>query len=312
LPVAPISINLYVRHCLDLKIIFFTPTAFKKNRSANNAVFLGVIWMRSRTFRTITIVILVLTSLVFSSGLARAEELIRTYTNSIGMKFVLISSGSFMMGADKNIEEAGDDEQPRHQVTISNFFYLGVYEVTQRQWQAVMGNNPSKFKGNDSPVEEVSWGDIQVFIRRLNKKEGHSRYRLPTEAEWEYAARAGSTSAYFFGDDESQLGDHAWYGANSGETTHPVGQKRPNAWGLYDMIGNVWEWVGDWYGEAYYANSPSADPTGPLSGTKRINRGCGWAHDASSCRSAIRFDDWPDARREHDGFRLVLPFEGSK
>jgi formylglycine-generating enzyme required for sulfatase activity len=228
------------------------------------------------------------------------------------MKFVLIPAGTFMMGADQNFEYADDDELPRHQVTISKPFYLGVYEVTQEQWKAVMGNNPSKFKGEDKPVETVSWDDAQDFIRRLNQKEGHSRYRLPTEAEWEYAARAGSTSAYFFGDNEFQLGDYAWYGENSGEKSHPVGEKLSNAWGLYDTIGNVWEWTQDRYGETYYANSPSNDPTGPTSGSSRVFRGCGWYDVASHCRSASRYGIESAGRIVGIGFRLALPPEGGK
>jgi formylglycine-generating enzyme required for sulfatase activity len=268
--------------------------------------------MKSRIFRTFSIVLLALSTIVFSPGLATADELANTYTNSIGMKFVLVPAGTFMMGADKNLEKAVADEFPRHQVRISKPFYLGVYEVTQQQWEDVMGNNPSGFIGKDNPVEMVSWDDIQDFIRRLNQKEGHSRYRLPTEAEWEYAARAGSTSTYFFGNDESQLGDHVWYGGNSGDTTHPVGQKPPNAWGIYDMIGNIWEWVGDRYGETYYANSPSADPTGPSSGDYRVVRGCGWDGDAWGCRSAHRGMTVTAYRLENAGFRLALSIAGSK
>jgi formylglycine-generating enzyme required for sulfatase activity len=187
-----------------------------------------------------------------------------------------------------------------------------VYEVTQQQWTAVMGNNPSEFKGEDNPVETVSWDEVQDFIRRLNEKEGHSRYRLPTEAEREYALRAGSTSTYFFGDNKSQLGDYAWYQDNSGQEAHPVGQKRPNAWGLYDMLGNVWEWNQDWFGATYYANSPSADPTGPSSGAYRVARGCGWNLDARYCRSANRSWLEPAYRPESIGFRLALPPEGSR
>ena len=167
------------------------------------------------------------------------------YTNSIGMEFMLIPAGTFMMGSEKGYA----DEKPQHRVTISRPFYLGKYEVTQAQWEAVMGNNPSRFDGRNNPVEQVSWEDVRVFIARLNAHEGHTRYRLPTEAEWEYAARAGSTSAYSFGDDAARLGQYAWYGDNSGKTTHPVGQKLPNAWGLHDMHGNVWEWVQGWYGD---------------------------------------------------------------
>jgi formylglycine-generating enzyme required for sulfatase activity len=261
---------------------------------------------------TLPIVLLALSMLVFSSRLATAEELSNTYTNSIGMKFVLIPAGTFMMGADKDFEDAEDSEQPRHQVTISKPFYLGVYEVTQQQWKDVMGNNPSWFKGSDNPVETVSWDDVQDFIRRLKKKEGHSRYRLPTEAEWEYAARAGSTSPYFFGDNKSQLGYYAWYRDNWNLEPHPVGQKRRNAWGLYDMIGNVWEWNQDKYGETYYANSPSADPTGPSSGAFRVVRGCGWYDVARHCRSASRGRYEAARSNGQHGFRLALSPEGSR
>jgi formylglycine-generating enzyme required for sulfatase activity len=262
--------------------------------------------------RTLAIAFLALSTLVFYPGLATADDLASTYTNSIGMKFVLIPAGTFMMGADKDFEEAYDFELPRHQVTISKPFFLGVYEVTQQQWKDVMGNNPSKFKGRDNPVETVSWEDVQEFIKHLNQKEGHSRYRLPTEAEWEYAARAGSTSTYFFGDNKSQLGDYAWYEDNSGQETHPVGEKRSNAWGLYDMIGNVWEWAQDRFGDTYYANSPSSDPTGPISGASCVVRGCGWINAARNCRSASRARIASAGRDKHFGFRLALSPEGSE
>jgi formylglycine-generating enzyme required for sulfatase activity len=274
--------------------------------------------MRLRTFGTFYIVLLALFMIVLSSGLATAVELANTNTNtntdtnSIGMQFVLIPAGTFMMGADKDFAEASDYEQPRHQVTISKPFYLGVYNVTQKDWTAVMGNNPSKCRGEDNPVETVSWKDIQDFIKRLNQKEGHSRYRLPTEAEWEYAARAGSTSTYFFGDDKSQLGDYAWYYANSGDETHPVGQKRPNAWGLYDILGNVFEWTGDWWGDTYYAKSPSSDPTGPTSGAARVLRSCGWGGGPWDCRSSVRGRGEPADRHQFFGFRLALSSEGNK
>jgi formylglycine-generating enzyme required for sulfatase activity len=232
-----------------------------------------------------------------------------TYTNSIGMEFVLISSGSFMMGADKNFEDAYDDETPRHWVTVSQPFYLGKYEVTQEEWIEVMGSNPSGFKGLGNPVENVSWDDAGEFIRRLNQKEGHSRYRLPAEAEWDYAARAGSASAYSFGDDAGQLGRYAWYDGNSGDSTHPVGQKEPNAWGLYDIYGNVREWVNDRYGENYYRSSHGTDPAGPSSGSSRVFRGGSRGSIARNCRSASRRNDTPDYRVDSLGFRLSLSLE---
>jgi formylglycine-generating enzyme required for sulfatase activity len=240
------------------------------------------------------------------SGASSVQAAEKTYTNGIGMEFVLIPAGSFQMGADRNFEEASDDETPQHRVTISRPFYLGKTEVTQAQWTAVMGNNPSKFKGRTNPVEQVSWDDVQEFIRRLNRKEGTDKYRLPTEAEWEYAARAGTTSAYSFGDDASYLGRYAWYDGNSGDRPHPVGQKPPNAWGLHDMHGNVWEWVQDWYDGNYYGRSPSTDPRGPSSGSSRVYRGGSWIYDAAYCRSANRYSYWPDYRYDNLGFRLAL------
>ncbi len=185
---------------------------------------------------------------------------------------------------------------------ISQPFYLGKYEVTQRQWKAVMGNNPSRFKGDDQPVNTVSWNDVQAFIRTLNAREGEGTYHLPTEAEWEYAARAGTMTAYSFGDDPEQLGKYAWYSSNSGRKTHPVGQLKPNAWGLYDMHGNVWEWVQDWYGE--YAARMVSDPQGPASGASRVVRGC-WLGVARNCRAAIRYFLAPGDRGHFLGFRLA-------
>ncbi|MDR1922574.1 MAG: formylglycine-generating enzyme family protein [Candidatus Adiutrix sp.] len=246
-----------------------------------------------------------LTVLIMFGGAATglAEE----KSNSLGMEFVLIPAGSFTMGADKNFEKANDWETPAHRVTISQPFYLGKYEATQSQWEAVTGYNPSWFKGQNNPVEQVSWEDVQVFIEKLNQKEGGNKYRLPTEAEWEYAARAGTTNIYSFGDDAEALGRYAWYGedAYSG-STHPVGQKEPNPWGLYDMHGNVWEWVQDWYGENYYAGSPATDPQGPPSGSSRVDRGGGFSNDAGSCRSAIRLGVTPVGRIRNLGFRLAF------
>jgi formylglycine-generating enzyme required for sulfatase activity len=237
----------------------------------------------------------------------RAFAAEQVYANSIGMEFVPIPAGSFVMGSDKGKDkEAGDDEIPQHQVTISKPFYLGRYEVTQAQWEAMMGNNPSKFQGRNNPVENVSWEDAQEFIKRLNAREGTNAYRLPTEAEWEYAARAGTTGIYSFGDDEASLGRHAWYDDNSDEKSHPVGQKAPNAWGLYDMHGNVYEWVQDWYDGFYYYKTPSENPRGLFIGLIRVNRGGAWVHGAWGCRSAFRGNNSPDRRRSDIGFRLAL------
>ncbi len=221
--------------------------------------------------------------------------------DNVGIEFVLIPAGDFLMGS--NDADADKDEQPIHKVIISRPFYLGKYEVTQAQWQAVIGENPSHFKGEKQPVEQVSWDDVQKFVRRLNDKEGREVYRLPTEAEWEYAARAGSTTAFSFGDDHSQLGEYAWYSENSGNDTHPVGTRKANAWGLHDMHGNVWEWVQDWYGR--YEAETVTDPVGPVSGSYRGARGGGWYDDAGYCRSAYRSHAAP-VNRGHDlGFRLL-------
>jgi formylglycine-generating enzyme required for sulfatase activity len=208
----------------------------------------------------------------------------KTMVNSIGMEFVLISAGTFQMGS----EDGEGDERPVHRVTISRPFYLGKYEVTQAQWQTVMETNPSLFQGEPRrPVEQISWEDAQAFINKLNAREGTTVYRLPTEAEWEYAARAGTTTAYSFGNDVERLGAYAWYRQNAERHTHPVGQLQPNAWGLYDMHGNVWEWVQDWYGR--YAAQAITDPRGPTAGSHRMRRGGGWNNEAKYCRSANRY-----------------------
>ena len=201
--------------------------------------------------------------------------------DSIGMKFKLIPAGTFTMGD-------GDDA---HDVTLTKPFKMGVHEVTQAQYEQVMGVNPSKFKGADNPVENVSWDDAVEFCRRLSElpaeKAAGNVYRLPTEAEWEYACRAGTTTKYSFGDDESEFGDYAWYCDNSDEQTHPVGSKKPNAWGLYDMHGNVLEWCQDWYGD--YPSGSVTDPTGPAVGSHRVIRGGSWDRTAGYCRSAHRY-----------------------
>ncbi|MDL2269440.1 formylglycine-generating enzyme family protein [Desulfosarcina sp. OttesenSCG-928-A07] len=231
-------------------------------------------------------------------------EFVLIPTRSSGMEFIYIPPGSFKMGCDPFAWDCQHNETPEHPVTLTKPFYLGKYPVTQAQWVKIMGSNPSQYKGRTRPVEQVSWEDTQEFIRRLNQKEGHNRYRLPTEAEWEYAARAGSQSIYTFGDDPHQLKNYAWYDGNDG--TYPVGQLQPNKWGLYDMYGNVWEWVQDWYEENYYANSPGTDPHGPPSGKYRVLRGGGWFSDANGCRSATRGFDSPVNRNDNFGFRLAL------
>lgn len=212
--------------------------------------------------------------------------------------FVKIPAGAFDMGANNG----SDDEKPVHNVRITKPFDLGKYEVTQEQWQAVMGSNPSRSKGANKPVERVSWDDVQVFIKKLNATNDGYTYRLPTEAEWEYACRAGSTGDYAGEVDETAWCDKEDY---STTTPHPVGQKKPNAWGLHDMHGNLWEWCADWYSKDYYKQSPSADPTGPSKGSARVLRGGAWHATSPRCRSALRYGDSPLNISSGTGFRLV-------
>lgn len=238
--------------------------------------------------------------------------------NSLAMEFVRIEAGTFQMGSPAEAEDHEEDET-LHQVTISQPFYLGKYEVTQAQWRAVMGDNPSFFRhcGDTCPVEGISWEEVETFIAELNVRTGETTYRLPTEAEWEYAARAGTQTRYHFGDAESELcqyanhadssTDLAWRnttcsdGVASGPA--PVGSYQPNQWGLYDMHGNVWEWVADWYGD-YPADSVT-DPQGPAMGRGRIRRGCGWRSTTDSCRAVNRHPYTPKDRNISLGFRLA-------
>jgi len=215
------------------------------------------------------------------------------------LDLVLIRAGSFRMGS----EVGEEDELPLHDVRIARDFWLARTEVTQAQWEAVMGRKPNGFKGGDLPVDNVSWDDCQWFVRQLNRRIGGARFRLPTEAEWEYACRAGSATEYCFGEDATQLGDYAWYGGNTNGTTQPVAQKKPNAWGLFDMHGNAREWCADWYGE--YAEGRVVDPGGPEIAKHSINRGGCASDSASFLRSANR--DWcaPADRRSALGFRLA-------
>ena len=239
----------------------------------------------------------------------RAQEMARQreaneLVNTIGMEFVRIEAGTFQMGAPaRRAGRSGNSSL--HTVHISQPFYLGKYEVTQGQWRAVLGDNPSHFTdcGDTCPVENVSWEDAQAFIRELNLREGGQAYRLPTEAEWEYATRAGTRTAYSFGNRQSRLELYGWYRNNAGNTPHPVGSKRPNEWGLYDLHGNVWEWVADWYGD--YPSGRVTDPQGPLSGTHRVIRGGGWRYEARDCRSASRGIGMPAFRSGYVGFRLA-------
>ena len=229
----------------------------------------------------------------------------REWVNSLGMEFVLIEPETFQMGSPATEPGRFDIEGPVHEVTISQPFYLGKYEVTQEQWQAVMGYSPSRFSGcgTTCPVESVSWEDVQGFIEELNARERVQSYRLPTEAEWEYAARGGTQTAYSFGVAASRLRLYGWYEDNSGGRTHPVGEKRPNTFGLYDMHGNVDEWVEDWYGA--YPSGPVTDPHGPSTGDGRVNRGGSYTAPTRECRAALRYYALPAYRCDCTGFRLA-------
>jgi len=277
-----------------------------------------------------------------------SKELFLDLGGEVKMEFVLIPAGEFIMGSPEPERQAALNEakatnekwaieriptETQHRVKITKPFHLGKYEVSQSQWQAVMGDNPSKFQDPTAPVEQVSWDDIQPFLAKLNTltvgwdkrsagpprpvtrdgepafrlsyPTGPMRFTLPTEAQWEYACRAGATTAFFFGDGAALLGEFAWFGGAGGKT-HPVGQKRPNAWGLYDMYGNVWEWCADWYGADYYGQSPPNDPKGPATGSHRVGRGGCWGGPAAGCRSAYRYDDPPTFRYFALGFRVAL------
>ena len=226
--------------------------------------------------------------------------------HGVTMDFVRIPSGTFRMGSDVD-----DHDRPVHQVTLTKPFYLGKDEVTQAQWQEVTGQNPSAFRdGPDAgrrPVETVSWTDIQEkFLPKLaGRLPAGLVPRLPTEAEWAYGCRAGRTTLYCLGDDADRLGEYAWYDVNAGKTTHPVGGKKPNAWGLYDMHGNVWEWCSDW--KVTYAATDAVDPAGPPTGSNRANRGGSWLMSSTYARSARRSLNEPATTRGGNlGFRVVV------
>jgi len=249
------------------------------------------------------------------AGVPAAKEL--DLGGGVTMKLVFIPAGKFMMGSPDSEKGRGKDEGPQHEVTLCKPFYLGVTEVTQAQYQAIMGTNPSYFENertlykdpNYIPVENVSWHDATEFCKRFSEKTRQA-VRLPTEAEWEYACRAGTATAFSFGDADSALGDYAWYDGNSAEpihpagTTRPVNQKRPNAWGLFDMHGNLWEWCADWHGD--YPNGTVTDPQGPASGTSRVLRGGCWYGPAVNCRAARRNSGSPDTRLHIIGFRVAV------
>ena len=223
--------------------------------------------------------------------------------DGISIDMVRVEAGTFIMGATPEMENPNSEEKPTHQVTLTNDYYIGKYEVTQALWQAVMGNNPSYFKGDNLPVEMVSWDDCQKFISKLNRITGKT-FRLPTEAEWEYAARGGKKSRGYQYSGSNNISDMAWYDNNSGSKPHTVGTKQPNELGIYDMSGNVWEWCQDRYGK--YSSSSQIDPTGDNSGSGRMRRGGSWSFLARFCRSSYRGHNAPNYRDYILGLRLVL------
>ena len=223
--------------------------------------------------------------------------------DGISIDMVKVEAGTFMMGATSEMKDPYSDEKPVHQVTLTNDYYMGKYEVTQALWQAVMGSNPSNFKGDNLPVETVNWNDCQEFISKLNSLTGR-KFRLPTEAEWEYAARGGKKSRGYQYSGSRKISDVAWYEGNSRSKTHPVGRKQANELGIYDMTGNVWEWCSDWYG--FYSSSSQTNPMGSDSGAKRVRRGGSWCYIARICRSSYRYGDAPDCRGLYLGLRLAL------
>ena len=223
--------------------------------------------------------------------------------NGISIEMVKVEAGTFMMGATSEMKDPSSDEKPLHQVTLTNDYYMGKYEVTQALWRAVMGSNPSKYKGDNLPVEKVSWNDCQKFISKLNKMTGR-KFRLPTEAEWEYAARGGKRSRGYQYSGNSNISNVAWYDGNSGSKPHPVGTKQANELGIYDMSGNVYEWCLDWYGS--YSSSSQTNPTGADSGSSRVYRSGSWSCFAWGCRLSFRDGFTPDYRRIGLGLRLAL------
>jgi formylglycine-generating enzyme required for sulfatase activity len=244
-------------------------------------------------------------------GIAYPKEI----KGPLGIEFVLIPAGTFVMGCNGRDRDCRNYETPEFKVTISKPFYMSKYEITQAQWEAVDGEdgNTSTFQGKTHPVENVTWGEVSMFIYILNNSESVLKYRLPTEAEWEYAARAGTTTKYWFGDDAAGLDESAWFDDNAEEQTHPVGQKKPNPWGLYDMYGNVAEWVGDWYDHPEgrrRVKSYEIDPHGPdnlpLNTFDHVFRGGDWNSTARTLRSSYRNSMSSKEADDTIGFRLVF------
>ncbi len=233
------------------------------------------------------------------------SDISQTFTvNGVSFKMIHVGAGTFMMGATSEQGNAESDEKPAHRVTLSDY-YIGETEVTQALWRAVMGSNPSYFKGDNLPVEQVSWDDCQTFIRKLNAATGKN-FRLPTEAEWEFAARGGNKSRHTKYEGGSDLSSVAWSSDNSGRKTHPVAKKAPNDLGLYDTSGNVWEWCHDWYDKNYYSRSPSTNPCNNTKASYRVARGGSWSNYVGNCRVTFRGSSLPVIRNISLGLRLAL------
>ena len=238
-----------------------------------------------------------------SSVSSGGNEISIPVKNGITIDMVKVEAGTFMMGATSEMQNPWDDEKPVREVILTNDYYIGKYEVTQSLWQAVMGTNPSYFKGDNLPVEQVSWDNCLGFISKLNSLTGR-KFRLPTEAEWEYAARGGKKSRGYQYSGSFNISDVAWYNGNSGNKIHPIGMKQANELGVYDMSGNVNEWCQDWYGS--YVSSSQTNPLGANSGSFRVCRGGSWYFGTVNCRSSFRSRGNPDTRSRYLGFRLVL------
>jgi formylglycine-generating enzyme required for sulfatase activity len=250
---------------------------------------------------------------------ATGRRFYRTKEFPAPTNMAFIPPGTFRMGSPTNEVDRSDNEGPQTAVIISRGFWMGKYEVTQGEYEAVMGSNPSYFQppaataNTNRPVEQVTWYNATNYCAALTQRERlagrvatNAVYRLPTEAEWEYAGRGWTSTRFSYGDDigYTNLTNYAWYVDNSGDTTHPAGEKLPNPWGLYDMHGNVWEWCQDWYGD--YAGGIAVDPRGPDTGSLRVIRGGGWSGNAGYCRSAFRYFNYPGGRADFIGFRVVL------
>ena len=294
------SFQLLYNHSLP----FYTANMFRNTNpslSANKQLSVG---RAGRSFLTIIIIIGLCLLPLSCKKKKKIQGVEETTVTANGVTFTMIQviGGSFVMGSEEGNADAEVNEKPARKVTVSNF-WIGKTEVTQQLWQAVMGSNPSYFKGHDLPVEQVSWNDCQEFIKRLNNLTGR-QFRLPTEAEWEYAARGGTRTSNYKYSGGNTSGDVAWYWGNANDKTHSVGRKRGNELGICDMTGNVWEWCQDWYG--YYHPDAQHNPKGAKSGRYRVNRGGAWCFEQKAARNTARFANRPDGKYKSVGLRLVM------